>query len=130
MLAGRQGARFGNQCVDQVAGGKLAVTATAAPAPDAAGGPAANGTAGAGDIGPGGERLPTVRTRDDALNAILQLSDYFRRTEPHSMVPYALEQAVRWARMALPELMSELIDDESARNALFKQVGIRRTDNS
>ena len=29
------------------------------------------------------------------------------------MVPYALEQAVRWARMPLPELMMELIGDYS-----------------
>jgi hypothetical protein len=30
--------------------------------------------------------------------------------------------------MPLPELMMELIDDESARRALFRQVGIRRTE--
>ena len=115
--------------VNDVARAKLAVTATApaAPANDATNGtPAANGLP--GDGGAGGERLPVVRTREDALNAILQLGDYFRRTEPHSMVPYALEQAVRWARMPLPELMKELIDDDSARRALFRQVGIRSSE--
>ena len=117
--------------VNDVARAKLAVTATApaAPAGDAANGsPAANGQAGGDGGGSGGERLPVVRTREDALNAILQLGDYFRRTEPHSMVPYALEQAVRWARMPLPELMKELIDDDSARRALFRQVGIRNAE--
>lgn len=112
--------------INDVARAKLAVTATAPAAePDAPadGQPGANGHPGAAETG--GERLPTIRTRDDALNAILQLSEYFRRLEPHSMVPYALEQAVRWARMPLPELMMELIDDESARRSLFKQVGIR-----
>ncbi len=109
--------------INDVARAKLAVTATAAaPDPEANGAPAATGQP--GDSGQGGERLPTVRTRDDALNALLQLSDYFRRTEPHSMVPFALDQAVRWARMSLPALMTELIDDDSARRALFKQVGI------
>jgi len=113
--------------INDVARAKLAVTAQA-PATATAGAetPSANGQAVAADGGPGGERLPTIRNREDALNAILQLSEFFRRTEPHSMVPYALEQAVRWARMPLPELMMELIDDESARRALFKQVGIRR----
>jgi type VI secretion system protein ImpA len=113
--------------ISDVARAKLAVTASApAAAPEDTGEPTADGQPAAGaDGGPGGERLPVVRSRDDALNAILQLSEYFRRTEPHSMVPYALEQAVRWARMPLPELMMELIDDESARRALFKQVGIR-----
>src|SRR5207237_4709526 len=107
-----------------------ATAAAAAPAEgtaEANGAPSANGQPG-GDGGPAGERLPVVRSRDDALTAILQLSDYFRRQEPHSMVPYALEQAVRWARMPLPELMMELIDDDSARRSLLKQVGIRKSE--
>jgi type VI secretion system protein ImpA len=115
--------------INDVARVKLAATT---PKPEAApneqgGEPSANGQAG-GDGGLGGERLPAIRTRDDALNAILQLSEFFRRNEPHSPVPYALEQAVRWARMPLPDLMKELIDDESARRALFRQVGIRNVD--
>jgi type VI secretion system protein ImpA len=120
--------------INDVARAKLAATA---PKPEASaeeeqgGEPSSNGKAsGDGDGGSGGERLPVVRNRDDALNAILQLSDYFRRLEPHSMVPYALEQAVRWARMPLPELMMELIDDESARRSLFKQVGIRNANSN
>jgi type VI secretion system protein ImpA len=113
--------------INDVARGKLAVTATA-PAAAEAGDAPANGQPGTAVEAAGGERLPVIRNRDDALNAILQLSEYFRRLEPHSMVPYALEQAVRWARMPLPELMMELIDDDSARRALFKQVGIRRSE--
>ena len=72
-----------------------------------------------------GEQLPTIRTRDDAFAAILQLADYFRRIEPHSLVPHALEQSVRWGRMPLPDLLSELIPNDDSRGALFKQVGIR-----
>jgi type VI secretion system protein ImpA len=86
-----------------------------------------NGTAKAAktDTRGGGEQLPTIRTRDDAFAAILQLADYFRRIEPHSLVPHALEQSVRWGRMPLPDLLSELIPDDDSRGALFKQVGIR-----
>jgi type VI secretion system protein ImpA len=89
-----------------------------------------DGQGGKGDGKPGqgeeaGEKLPSIRTRDDALNALLQLSEYFRRTEPQSLVPYALDQAVRWARMPFADLMAELIPDEAPRKALFKQVGVR-----
>lgn len=66
-----------------------------------------------------------VATRDDALRALLQVADYFRRTEPHSPVSYALEQAVRWGRMSLPELMTELISNDSAREELFRRTGMR-----
>ncbi len=95
----------------------------AAPEPADASHALANGHAPA-PAEPPGEKLPVVRTRDDALAAILQLAGYFRRTEPHSLVPYALEQAVRWAQMPLPDLFRELLPDDKLRGAFFKQVGV------
>jgi type VI secretion system protein ImpA len=74
-----------------------------------------------GAIGPARGRLVT---RDDALNALLQVADYFRKTEPHSPVSYSLEQAVRWGRMSLPELLAELIPDEAARDQMSMRAGI------
>ena len=62
--------------------------------------------------------------REDAFRALLKVADFFHRTEPHSPVAYALEQAVRWGRMSLPELMNDLISDESARHEMFKRLGI------
>ncbi|MDB5306033.1 MAG: hypothetical protein JWO38_235 [Gemmataceae bacterium] len=112
--------------IKDVARAKLAVTQTA-PAADkkAEGDGKTDGAAGNGKPHEEGEKLPPIRNREDALNATLKLADYFRRTEPHSLVPFALEQAVRWARMSVPELMLELIPDEGPRKSLFKQVGIR-----
>jgi type VI secretion system protein ImpA len=66
-----------------------------------------------------------VRTREDAFRALLQVAEYFKRTEPHSPVAYALEQAVRWGRMPLPDLLTELIPEQSAREQIFKVVGIK-----
>jgi len=80
--------------------------------------------------GDGGDNTPAAPgqkrlvTRDDALDALLQVADYFRRTEPHSPVSYSLEQAVRWGRMPLPELLAELIPDETARAAMYLRAGI------
>jgi type VI secretion system protein ImpA len=62
--------------------------------------------------------------RDEAFRQLLQVADFFRRTEPHSPVSYALEQAVRWGRMPLPELLSELISDAAMRGELFRRMGI------
>ena len=110
--------------VKDVARDKLAITQQVAPEdekPTADGKPAAKED---GDATPG-EKLPVIRNREDALNAVLKLADYFRRIEPHSMVPATLEQAVRWGRMPLTDLLTELIGDDDTRKALFKQVGIR-----
>lgn len=107
-----------------VARDKLAITQQVAAEdekPTADGKPAAKED---GDATPG-EKLPVIRNREDALNAVLKLADYFRRIEPHSMVPATLEQAVRWGRMPLTDLLTELIGDDDTRKALFKQVGIR-----
>jgi type VI secretion system protein ImpA len=66
-----------------------------------------------------------IQTREDAFRALLEVAEFFRRTEPHTVVSYALEQVVRWGRMPLPDLLSELIVDENSRKTFFKQVGIR-----
>ena len=110
--------------VKDVARDKLAITQQVAAEDDK---PTADGKPAAredGDATPG-EKLPVIRNREDALNAVLKLADYFRRIEPHSMVPATLEQAVRWGRMPLTDLLTELIGDDDTRKALFKQVGIR-----
>jgi type VI secretion system protein ImpA len=66
----------------------------------------------------------SVETRQEAFQTLLRVSDYFRRAEPHSPVSYALEQVVRWGRMSLPELLSELVSDKSAREEIFRRAGI------
>ncbi len=66
-----------------------------------------------------------IRDRSDALERLKKIADYFREHEPQSMIPFALDQAANWSRMSLPELLSELIPEESARKNLFKQVGIK-----
>jgi len=65
-----------------------------------------------------------VRNREEAFRCLLQVADFFKRTEPHSPISYALEQAVRWGRMPLPELLHELIPEEAVRGQLFKLMGI------
>ena len=85
------------------------------------------GAEGAGPEGAaGGAGLASgpVRNREEAFRCLLQVAEFFKRTEPHSPVSYALEQAVRWGRMPLPELLHELIPEDAVRGQLFKLVGI------
>ncbi len=55
---------------------------------------------------------------------MLAVADFFKQTEPHSPVSYALRQAVRWGRMPLPEFLTEVIPDENVRAELFRRVGL------
>lgn len=65
-----------------------------------------------------------VRSREEAFALLRQVADFFRRTEPQSLLPFHLDECVRFGRMNLPELLTELINDSSVREALFKRVGI------
>lgn len=111
---------------------KLAV-ADAAGAGDAAAGEAvgdsgavaATGGAGGGatvqvKVGSG-----VIASREDAFRALLQIADFFRKTEPHSPISYTLEEAVRRGRMTLAELLEELITDDSARKHFLIASGVR-----
>jgi type VI secretion system protein ImpA len=66
-----------------------------------------------------------ISGREDAFQALMKVAEYFRRTEPHSPVSYALEQAVRWGRMPLPELIRDLVTDESVRREFFRRTGMK-----
>ena len=65
-----------------------------------------------------------VGSREEAFRTLLRVAEFFKRTEPHSPVSYALEQAVRWGRMPLPQLLDELIPEDPVRQQLFKLIGI------
>ncbi|HVZ09615.1 type VI secretion system protein TssA [Rhodopila sp.] len=64
-------------------------------------------------------------TREDMLRELIRIADYFRRTEPQSPLAYTLDDAVRRGRMSWPELLAELVTDDSTRNAMLTSLGIR-----
>jgi type VI secretion system protein ImpA len=69
--------------------------------------------------------LAKTPTREDMLRELVKIADFFRRTEPHSPLAYTLEEAVRRGRMSWPELLAEIVPDETARNQMLTQLGIK-----
>jgi type VI secretion system protein ImpA len=65
-----------------------------------------------------------IQTREDALRNLQRVADFFRKAEPHSPVSYAVEQAVKWGKMPLPELLKALIPDSNALGQLCRLTGI------
>jgi type VI secretion system protein ImpA len=86
-------------------------------APAAGNGAAAPAAAG-GAAGP-------IASREDAFRQLTKVADYFRRTEPHSPISYTLDDLVRRGRLSLPELLAELIKDQSTRNDFLARAGIQ-----
>jgi type VI secretion system protein ImpA len=70
-------------------------------------------------------RLEGYQTRDDALAELVRISAFFRKTEPHSPISYTIEDAVRRARLTLPELLSELAEDPAHIQRILLAAGIK-----
>ena len=81
------------------------------------------GQAGAGQVDPVDV---AIRSRNQAIGQLRELSEFFRKTEPHSPVSYVINQAIRWSELSLPELMQELITDSGAREGFCRVTGVPR----
>ncbi len=65
-----------------------------------------------------------IQNRADAIKMIRKAAEYFRKTEPQSFIYFKLEQAARWAEMPFPELLKELLRDDTAMGELHRRTGI------
>jgi type VI secretion system protein ImpA len=90
----------------------------AAAEPEAAAAPGETSIAAAPARGP-------ILDRQRAFRQLEELAAFFRRTEPHSPIAYAIENLVRRGRMSFPELVKELIVDGKVRREYFVNAGIQ-----
>jgi type VI secretion system protein ImpA len=65
-----------------------------------------------------------IATREEAFRQLLEISEYFLKTEPHSPVSYVLQKAVKWGNMPLGDLIQELIPDSSSRERYSELTGV------
>jgi type VI secretion system protein ImpA len=101
-------------------GGDAPPPTAAEPASEAAGSSAAPAAA-----GPAPLSREAFATREDALRALLDIAEYFLRTEPLSPLAYTLQETVRRARMNWPQLLEEIVADPATRSAILTSLGIR-----
>ncbi len=64
------------------------------------------------------------QSREAALSKLSEIAQFFKETEPHSPLSYLIEKVVRWGKMPLPQLLSELITDANTRTTVFELTGI------
>jgi type VI secretion system protein ImpA len=66
-----------------------------------------------------------VSDREQAFQTLNTVADFFDRTEPLSLLGDQIRKIVRLGRMSPAEYYTELIEDATVREQLFKMVGIR-----
>jgi len=59
-----------------------------------------------------------IRSRADAYRRLSEAADYLLHTEPHSPTPYLVKRAVEWGTMSLPELLQQIVRNESELNEI------------
>jgi type VI secretion system protein ImpA len=86
------------------------------------------GEASTGGAAPAQQIAGAINSREAAFKQLLEISKFFRKTEPHSPVSYVLEKAVKWGNMPLNELIAELIPDSSSRERYSELTGVKNED--
>jgi type VI secretion system protein ImpA len=114
-----------NSSIRYFAADKLALVSADEPASAEEPSAADGGAAGADASAAARPRVDGYATRNEALTELTRLAGYFRKTEPQSLISYTLEEAVRRARLTLPELLSELSEDPSHVQRILLAAGIR-----
>ncbi len=66
-----------------------------------------------------------INTREQAFKQLEIISEFFRKTEPHSPISYTLEKSVKWGNMSLHELINELIPDDKSRQMYSTLTGVK-----
>jgi type VI secretion system protein ImpA len=67
-----------------------------------------------------------VTGREQALRRLAEVAEWFKHNEPNSPVGFTLDEAARRARLAWPDLVAELVSDETARQTLLTSAGMKR----
>lgn len=71
-----------------------------------------------------------VNSREAAFQQLHVISEFFKKTEPHSPISYILAKAVKWGNMPLNELIGELIPDSSSREFYSSLTGVKINDDT
>lgn len=64
-----------------------------------------------------------IAGRADALKKLSQLSEFFKKTEPHSPISYLVARAVKWGNMPLETWLQDVIKDQAVLAQIRQTLG-------
>jgi type VI secretion system protein ImpA len=65
-----------------------------------------------------------IASREQALRALQDVGDFFRRTEPHSPISYLIARAVRWGSMPLDQLLKDVVRNDDVIDHIWETLGL------
>ena len=67
----------------------------------------------------------SVRSRQEGFRRLAEVSEYFRRTEPHSPVSYLVQRALKWGQMPLEAWLEDVIKEAGVLDNLRETLGLK-----
>lgn len=65
-----------------------------------------------------------IQNRQQAMQVLEQISDYFSSHEPHSPVSYMLKKTIKWANMPLHEWLASVVKHNEPLENLHEMLGV------
>jgi type VI secretion system protein ImpA len=69
-----------------------------------------------------------IKNRDQALESLRQVADFFRRTEPHSPVAYLADKAATWGDLPLHTWLKTVVKDPTSLAFIEEMLGVKSAD--
>ena len=67
-----------------------------------------------------------VANREQAMQVLQDIADYFQANEPHSPVSYMLKKTIKWSQIPLHEWLSQVIKNENPLETVHELLGVQK----
>ncbi|OAL79146.1 type VI secretion protein [Acinetobacter sp. SFB] len=67
-----------------------------------------------------------VANREQAMQVLQDMANYFQANEPHSPVSYMLQKTIKWSQMPLHEWLSQVIKNENPLETVHDLLGVQK----
>lgn len=70
-----------------------------------------------------------LQNREQAMQVLQDIADYFQANEPHSPVSYMLQKTIKWNQMPLHEWLGHVIKNENPLESVQELLGVSHNSN-
>lgn len=67
-----------------------------------------------------------LANREQAMQLLQEIADYFQMNEPHSPVSYLLQKTIKWSQMPLHEWLSQVIKNDNPLETVHELLGVQK----
>lgn len=67
-----------------------------------------------------------LQNREQAMQVLQEIADYFQANEPHSPVSYMLQKTIKWSQMPLHEWLAQVIKNDNPLEAVHELLGVQQ----